>query len=97
MSEHEPNGEDHDFIAPRTGEATPEKEAGEPSPSEIVQFVRETYAEQLDDETFQSIEEEFQGDFDEACGYLLSTLIENGVDEAEYFEKLAERGIVLPG
>ena len=97
MSEHEPSDQDRDFVAPSISEVAPEKEAGEPSPAEIVQFVRETYGEQLDDETIQSIEEEFQGDFDEACGYLLTVLIENGIDETEYFEGLAKRGMVLPG
>lgn len=83
------------FVAPTTGEMGVEEENTEPTAAEMVKFVQETYSEILDEETLESIVEDFQGDFDDACGFLFATLIDNGVEGDEYFRNLAERGIIL--
>ena len=67
-----------------SGETGAEREQGEPTAAEMIRFVREVYGDILDEETMTSIEEDFRGDFDDACGYLLTTLVENGVDEDDY-------------
>lgn len=96
MSEFGPEGDEgKDFIAPTNNESGTEQEKNEPTSAEIIQFIETEYADILDKETLVSIKEEFQGDFDDACGYLLTTLLENGVDEEQYFQKLAEKGINL--
>ncbi len=100
MSETEhPVPQDHDFVAPRTGEeSNPEAEKGEPTSAEMVRFVREIYLDILGEETLLSIEEAFSEEsFDDACGYLLTVLLENGVSAEDYWQALEERGIVLAG
>lgn len=84
------SSESHDFVAPATQEMTnTEADINEQTAEEIIQFVRENYADALDSETLLSIEEVFANietieDFDDACGYLLTTLLKNGFTEEDY-------------
>lgn len=63
-----------------------------------LQIALEKFGDRLDHESQVSLTEEFFGvtnedDFMEACSYLLTMLIENEIDEKEYFEFMVEAGI----
>lgn len=65
---------------------TPEKEETEPTSEQLAKAV----AEVLDPEDCQEL---VAMDFDEACGYAFTLLLENGIEDPETF--LREKGILL--
>ena len=76
-----------------SGESNPEIENIEPNVGELVAFLKEAYGDLLGEETMLAIEEELQADFDDGYGFVITLLLEIGVDESQLAQKLSERGI----
>lgn len=76
-----PKPEDIDFNA-----ETEKSSEGEPTIDEYLNAL-EDWKEQLDEETFLSLQEEFETDIDSGIGYLFTVAAENGLDAEELLIK----------
>lgn len=83
-----------DFVAPVSGESNVEQEGSDPTPQEIFDFLRSNYREIFDQEAIDDLAEQFEGDYDDACGYIVAILIENGISEEEYDQLRLEKGLI---